>query len=66
MFPELPGAKDFLAFLEKSLEGPLFAVTVCTFQAHQPAELPRRRRRVPVALTRGCGALGAISSLMRK
>src|SRR5216683_3022809 len=28
MFPNFPALKDFLAFWEKSLEGPLFAVTV--------------------------------------
>jgi uncharacterized protein Usg len=28
MFPNFSALKDFLAFWEKSLEGPLFAVTV--------------------------------------
>jgi len=32
-FPNFPALKDFLAFWEKSLEGPLFAVTM-TFSIH--------------------------------
>jgi len=30
LFPNFPALKDFLAFWEKSLGGPLFAVTVAT------------------------------------
>jgi uncharacterized protein Usg len=50
MFPNFPALRDFLAFWEKSLEGPLFAVTRCAFQAHQASRTARRRRRVPAAL----------------
>jgi uncharacterized protein Usg len=49
MFPNFPALKDFLAFWEKSLEGPLFAHR-CAFQAHQASRTAGRRRRVPVAL----------------
>ena len=37
MFPNFPALKDFLAFWEKSLEGPLFAVTVASLETHQAA-----------------------------
>jgi uncharacterized protein Usg len=39
MFPNFPALKDFLAFWEKSLEGPLFAVTVAHSKLIKPAEL---------------------------
>jgi uncharacterized protein Usg len=39
MFPHFPALKDFLAFSEKSLEGPLFAVTVAHSKLIKPAEL---------------------------
>jgi uncharacterized protein Usg len=39
MFPDFPALKDFLAFWEKSLEGPLFAVTVVHSKLIKPAEL---------------------------
>jgi uncharacterized protein Usg len=37
MFPNFPALKDFLAFWEKSLEGPLFAVTVAHSKLIKPA-----------------------------
>jgi uncharacterized protein Usg len=39
MFPNFPALKDFLAFWETKLEGPLFAVTVAHSQLIKPAEL---------------------------
>ena len=39
MFPNFPALKDFLAFWEKSLDGPLFAVTVAHSKLIKPAEL---------------------------
>jgi uncharacterized protein Usg len=39
MFPNFPALRDFLAFWEKSLEGPLFAVTVAHSKLIKPAEL---------------------------
>ena len=39
MFPNFPALKDFLAFWEKTLEGPLFAVTVAHSKLIKPAEL---------------------------
>ncbi len=39
LFPTFPALKDFLAFWEKSLEGPLFAVTVAHSKLIKPAEL---------------------------
>ena len=36
---EFPGAKDFLAFWETKLEGPLFAVTVAHSKLMKPTEL---------------------------
>jgi len=39
MFPNFPALKDFLAFWKKSLEGPLFAVTVAHSKLIKPAEL---------------------------
>ena len=38
-FTNFPALKDFLAFWEKSLEGPLFAVTVAHSKLIKPAEL---------------------------
>jgi uncharacterized protein Usg len=39
MFPNFPALKDFLAFWETKLEGPLFAVTVAHSKLIKPAEL---------------------------
>ena len=39
MFPNFPALKNFLAFWEKSIEGPLFAVTVAHSKLIKPAEL---------------------------
>ena len=39
MFPDFPALKDFLAFRETKLEGPLFAVTVAHSKLIMPAEL---------------------------
>ena len=39
MFPNFPALKDFLAFWETRLEGPLFAVTVAHSKLVKPAEL---------------------------
>ena len=39
MFPHFPALKDFLAFWETSIEGPLFAVTVAHSRLIKPAEL---------------------------
>ena len=39
MFPNFPVLKAFLAFWEKSLEAPLFAVTVAHSKLIKPAEL---------------------------
>jgi uncharacterized protein Usg len=39
MFPDFPALKDFLAFWETKLEGPLFAVTVVHSKLIKPAEL---------------------------
>jgi uncharacterized protein Usg len=39
LHPNFPALKDFLAFWEKSLEGPLFAVTVAHSKLIKPAEL---------------------------
>ena len=39
MFPNFPALKDFLAFWETRLEGPLFAVTVAHSKLIRPAEL---------------------------
>jgi uncharacterized protein Usg len=39
MFPNFPALKDFLAFWEKSPEGPLFAATVAHSELIKPAEL---------------------------
>ncbi|MEH2478450.1 uncharacterized protein Usg [Nitrobacteraceae bacterium AZCC 2146] len=39
MFPSFPALKDFLTFWEKSIEGPLFAVTVAHSKLIKPAEL---------------------------
>jgi Usg-like family len=42
MFPNFPALKDFLAFWETKLEGPLFAVTVAHSKLIKPAELRGR------------------------
>ncbi len=39
MFQDIPALKDFLAFWETKLEGPLFAVTVAHSKLIKPAEL---------------------------
>jgi uncharacterized protein Usg len=39
MVPKFPALTDFLAFWEKSLDGPLFAVTVAHSKLIKPAEL---------------------------
>jgi uncharacterized protein Usg len=39
MFPEFPALKDFLAFWEKTLEGPLHSVTVAHSRLIKPAEI---------------------------
>jgi uncharacterized protein Usg len=39
LFPSFPALHDFLAFWEKSLEGPLFAVTVAHSKLIKPTEL---------------------------
>lgn len=36
--PDFPALRDFLAFWEKSIEGPLFSVTVAHSQLVKPAE----------------------------
>jgi Usg-like family len=37
MFPNFPALKDFLAFWETTLDGPLFAVTVAHSKLIKPA-----------------------------
>ena len=39
MFPKFPALKDFLAFWETTLDGPLFAVAVAHSKLIKPAEL---------------------------
>jgi uncharacterized protein Usg len=39
LFPKFPALNEFLAFWKKSLEGPLFAVTVAHSKLIKPAEL---------------------------
>ena len=39
LFPKFPALKDFLAFWEEKLEGPLFSVTVAHSKLIKPAEL---------------------------
>jgi len=39
LFPKFPALKDFLAFWEEKLEGPLFSVTVAHSRLIKPAEL---------------------------
>jgi uncharacterized protein Usg len=39
LFPSFPALQDFLAFWEKSLEGPLFAVTVAHSKLIKATEL---------------------------
>ncbi len=39
LWPKFPALKDFLSFWEKSLEGPLFSVTVTHSKLIKPAEL---------------------------
>jgi uncharacterized protein Usg len=49
LFPKFPALKDFLAFWEEKLEGPLFSVTVAHSKLIKPAAA-RSRRRVPAAV----------------
>ena len=39
MFPDFPALKDFLAFWETTLEGPLHSVTVAHSRLIKPAEI---------------------------
>jgi len=39
LFPKFPALRDFLAFWEAKLEGPLFKVTVAHSRLIKPAEL---------------------------
>ena len=39
MFPNFPALQAFLAFWQRKLEGPLFAVTVAHSRLIKPAEL---------------------------
>jgi uncharacterized protein Usg len=39
LFPEFPALKDFLAFWQDKLEGPLFSVTVAHSRLIKPAEI---------------------------
>jgi uncharacterized protein Usg len=39
MFPHFPALKDFLAFWQEKLEGPLFSVTVAHSRLIKPAEI---------------------------
>jgi uncharacterized protein Usg len=39
LFPKFPALHDFLAFWERTLEGPLFSVTVAHSRLIKPAEL---------------------------
>jgi len=39
LFPNFPALKDFLAFWQDKLEGPLFAVTVAHCKLIKPAEM---------------------------
>jgi len=50
LFPNFPALKDFLAFWEKSLEGPLFAVTV----PHSKLIKPPTRTAVDVGVDCRC------------
>ena len=53
LFPNFPALKDFLAFWQEKLEGPLFAVTVAHSKLIKPAELRAVDGVLPAALTRG-------------
>ena len=39
LFPNFPALKDFLAFWQERLEGPLFSVTIAHSKLIKPAEL---------------------------
>ena len=39
MFPKFPALKDFLAFWQEKLDGPLYSVTVAHSRLIKPAEL---------------------------
>jgi uncharacterized protein Usg len=39
LFPKFPALKDFLAFWQEKLEGPLYSVTVAHSKLIKPAEL---------------------------
>jgi len=51
LFPNFPALKDFLAFWETKLEGPLFAVTVAHSKLIKPAELAQQLALCPSAST---------------
>jgi uncharacterized protein Usg len=65
LFPTFPALKDFLAFWEKSLEGPLFAVTRRAFETHQACRTARRRWRLSIALKSVFKAGASAASLVR-
>jgi uncharacterized protein Usg len=58
MFPNFPALKDFLAFWQEKLEGPLFSVTRRALQTDQACRTTRRGRSLPTPLTRGSGLWG--------
>ena len=58
LFPNFPALKDFLAFWETTLDGPLFAGHRRALQTDQACRTARRGRSLPAALTRGRKALG--------
>jgi uncharacterized protein Usg len=39
LFPNFPALKDFLAFWQEKLEGPLFSVTIAHSRLIKPAEI---------------------------
>ena len=43
MFPNFPALKNFLAFWETSIEGPLFRCYRCSLQTNQAGRTERRR-----------------------
>ena len=50
MFPKFPALKDFLAFWQEKLDGPLLFGDRRAFQADQAGRAARRGWRVPAAL----------------
>ena len=61
MFPDFPALKDFLAFWETKLEGPLFAVTVAHSKLIKPTEL----RAGPACLNRISASISGGSAGVR-